>query len=262
MLRGRNASAVFYEKEIDVENALRYIKAKDSSIERYSLFALIMAAAVRTLALRPALNRFVHGRALYQRNHIAFSFIVKQQMSEEAPEVNAKVFFKPGDGLAEVTRKVNEAIAYAREHGEGKGELIVRYVHAIPGGKAVLMALYRFLDRINLAPPSLIDTDPLFASCYFANLGSIGLDAPFHHLYEWGNVSIFIVLGKLEQKEGRLGPAGLKHHSMCMKLTIDERISEGLYFARAASLFARFIAHPDLLEMPLEDVQARLIGSV
>lgn len=263
MMRERNESAVYYEKEIDVENALRHVRAKNSKTEedkdRYSLFSLFLAAAVRTFALRPELNRYIHRRALYQRNHIALSFIVKQKLTEEAPEGNAKVFFDPGDNLEEVTRKVNEAIAYVREHGDGgSGEKLVKAAHSVPGGKALLIALYRLLDRFNLAPWALLRTDPLYSTAYLANLGSIGLDTPYHHLYEWGNASFFIVLGKLTQKDGHHGTFGSKRHFINLKATLDERISDGLYFARSASIFTRLLARPELLEMTLDQAESVL----
>lgn len=265
MMRGRNESAVYYEKEIDVENALRHVRIKNSKTgedqDRYSLFSLFLAAAVRTVAIRPELNRFIHRRALYQRNHIALSFIVKQKLTEEAPEGNAKVFFDPGDNLEEVTRKVNQAIAYIREHGEGgSGERLVKAAHSIPGGKALVMGLYRLFDHFNLAPWALLKTDPLYSTAYMANLGSIGLDTPYHHLYEWGNASFFIVLGKLSQKDGHHGAFGSKRHFINLKVTLDERISDGLYFARSASVFARLLARPELLEMTLDQAEAILAG--
>lgn len=264
MMRGRNESAVYYEKDIDMENALRYVRQKNSMLpgsgskpeERYSLFALVLAAAVRTIALRPELNRFIHRRGLYQRNHIAISFIVKQKLTEDAPEANAKVFFDPSDSLDTVTEKVNAAIRHAREFGEGgDGEKIAKLAHLLPGGKSLIMAAYRFLDRFNIAPWALIKTDPLFATAYFANLGSIGLDTPYHHVYEWGNASIFVVLGKLFQKETRQGSSYAHHHYINFKVTLDERISDGLYFARSAALFARFFAHPELLDLALDEAR-------
>jgi len=269
MMRGRNESAVYYEKDIDMENALRYIRQKNSELAsssqlskaeyRYSLFGLVLAAAVRTVSLRPELNRFIHKRGLYQRNHIAISFIVKQKMTEEAPEANAKVFFEPADTLDSVTEKINAAIRHAREYGEGgDGEKIAKLAHSIPGGKALIMTLYRFLDRFNIAPWALIKTDPLYSTAYFANLGSIGLDTPYHHLYEWGNASIFVVLGKLFQKETRQGSSSAHHHYINFKVTLDERISDGLYFARSAALFARFFSHPELLELPIDEVRELL----
>ena len=271
MMRGRNESAVYYDKEIDMENALKYVRTKNSALkaqsespdqDRYSLFSITLAALVRTVAMRPALNRFIHGRALYQRNDIVISFIVKQKMAEDAPEGSAKVFFHPEDNLDIVTQKVNKAIAYIRELGEGgDGERIAKLAHAIPGGKALVIGVYRLLDRVNLAPWALIKTDPLYATAYFANLGSIGLDTPFHHLYEWGNASLFVVMGKLTQKDGHRGTFGAKHHFINFKVTLDERIADGFYFARSTSVFYRLLARPELLEMPLDQAKALLESS-
>jgi hypothetical protein len=278
MMRGRNESAIYYEKDIDIEAALQHVRGKNAELavqtnnkngsvlegkERYSLFSLVLAVAVRTIALRPELNRFIHGKALYQRNRIAISFIVKQKMTEEAPEGSAKVFFDPEDNLDIVCKKVNDAVSYVRSQGEGgDGERIAKLAHSIPGGKALIIGLYRILDRLNLAPSALLATDPLYATAYFANLGSIGLDTPYHHLYEWGNASLFIVMGKIQQKEGHA--RGLTHgspsrrHYINFKATLDERISDGLYFARSASIFARLMARPELLEMPLEEARKAL----
>jgi hypothetical protein len=279
MMPGRNQSAVYYERNIDLENALRRVRARNLEAEaapagnpgseaaasqageRYSLFGLVLAAVVRTLALKPQLNRFIHGHALYQRDRIALSFIVKQRLTEDAPEGSAKIFFKPGDDLEIVSRKVNEAIAYVRLRGEGvSGERIAKAAHAVPGGKALLIGAYRLLDRLNLAPWSLLESDPLYASAYFANLGSLGLDTPYHHLYEWGNASLFIVMGKLQQEEGRQGRSGPGRHFVNFKVTLDERIADGLYFARAASIFSRLLAKPELLEMGLEEARTILLG--
>lgn len=259
MMRGRNESAIYYEKTLDIEHALRLVRAKNAAqkeapeSERYSLFALLLAAIVRTIGLRPDLNRFIHRHALYNRKYIALSFIVKQKLSEDAPEGSAKIYFNPEDSLSQITAKVNSAIANVHISGSGsEGEKIARFAHRFPGGKAAIIGLYRLLDRFNLAPRALIESDPLYASAYVANLGSLGLDAPYHHLYEWGNASFFVVLGKLGVKDGR--------HAMDLKITLDERIADGLYFARSASVFMRLIARPELMEMPLAEVKAILSG--
>jgi len=262
MMRGRNESAVYYEKEINIENALAWLKscrAPDTSpSERLSIFGLILTAALRTLSLYPQLNRFVHRRAVYQRKHLTFSFIVKQQFSHDAPEVNAKVFFDPSDSIDTVQKKISQAIADARVHGEGEGERFARFFHHIPGGKALIMGVYRLLDTLNIAPWSLIRMDPLYSSIYFANLGSIGLDAPFHHLYEWGTTSIFIVIGKMHTKELWHGDKRIRQRYLSFKITLDERIADGLLFAEAASAFYRMISTPELLNLPLDALKSAL----
>lgn len=254
LMRRRNGSAVYYEKKLDVERALKYIRARTAegaTPDKYSLFGILVAAAARTLAEKPGLNRFVSGGGLYQRNHIAISFIVKKKLEEQAPESYAKVFFEPGDTLDTALSRIQAAIAEARDATEAPSARTVAFLHSIPGGKYIFTWLFRVMDRLNLAPSGLIRNDPLYASIFFANLGSLGLEAPFHHLYEWGTASMFATIGRLEQEEAR-GPEGsrVRHHSLSLKLTLDERISQGMYLAGAASLFARLIENPELMETP------------
>lgn len=264
MMRGRNESAVYYEKEINIENALAYLKTINTSQtskkdqDRFTLFGLIMTVALRTISLYPQLNRFIHRRALYQRKHICFSYIVKQEFTIDAPEVNAKIYLEPEDSFSSINAKMNDAILEARIHGEGEGERFAGIFHKIPGGKAVLMTVYRLLDSINLAPWSLLRMDPLYTSIYFANLGSLGLDAPFHHLYEWGTTSIFVAIGKAFSKELWHGGTRNRQRYIDIKITLDERIADGFIFSQAASTFYRLISRPELLDLSLEDLRKAL----
>ena len=93
-------------------------------------------------------------------------------------------------------------------------------------GKALLIGIYRLLDRFNLAPWSLIKMDPFYSSIYIANLGSLGLNAPYHHLYEWGNTSIFLVIGKMFSKELWHGGTRVRQRYIELRVTIDERIAD------------------------------------
>jgi len=258
MMRGRNESAVYYEKEINIENALAYLKKLKMAQEtkedqdRFTLFGIIMTAALKTMALYPRLNRFIHRRAMYQRRHLVFSFIVKQHFDQDAPEVNARLFFNPDDSFEAVSTQIRSAILGARTRGEGDGEQFADIFHKIPGGKALLVGIYRLLDRFNLAPWSLIKMDPFYSSIYIANLGSLGLNAPYHHLYEWGNTSIFLVIGKMFSKELWHGGTRVRQRYIDLRVTLDERIADGYIFAEAASAFSRMLSNPELLELPLD----------
>lgn len=259
LMRGRNESAIYFSKDLDVENAVRYVHRKNAELEeqRYSLFGLILAAAVRTVAEKPELNRFVHRRGIYERNSLSFSFIVKKELTESADEANAKIFFEPSDTAERVMERFNAEVERARGEEPGASESEIRAVSGIPGGKALASSLFRLLDCFNIAPPSMIRSDPLFTSIYFANLGSIGLDAPFHHLYEWGTASIFIVLGRMFQREvPKPNGAASPRHFITMCATVDERVSDAIYFAHSASLFQRYLLHPELLELPPADSPA------
>jgi hypothetical protein len=253
LMRRRNESAVYFANDIDVENAIKYIKRRNAELgeNKFSLFGLVLAAAARTLALKPRLNRFVHRRGIYDRNEIAFSFIVKKRLTEEAAESNAKIIFEPEDTIDVVMDRFNAAVESARGNEPAPDDKEIHFLKRIPGGMALFTFLFRLLDRLNLAPKRLIDNDPFYASGFFANLGSIGLETPYHHLYEWGTVSFFMVLGRMTQRDvPRQGGGVSRRHFINFKITLDERIADGIYFAHASSLFSRFIAHPELLEEP------------
>jgi hypothetical protein len=100
--------------------------------------------------------------------------------------------------------------------------------------------------------------DPLYTSIYFANLGSLGLDAPFHHLYEWGTTSIFVAIGKAFSKELWHGGTRTRQRYIDIKITLDERIADGFIFSQAASTFYRLISRPELLDLSLEDLRKAL----
>jgi len=255
LMRGRNESAIYFRKDLDIENAVRLVHAKNASLpssseeSRYSLFGLILAAALRTVEDKPELNRFVHRRGLYMHNDISFSFIVKKALTESAEESNAKIYFKPGDSVDRVMERFNTEVKRARSAKPARSDSEIAAVRGIPGAKALVTSWFRLLDSMNIAPAGMLRSDPLYTSIYFANLGSIGLDAPFHHLYEWGTASVFIVLGRMFQKDvPKSGSEGGTRHFMTMCATVDERISDAIYFAHAASVFQHYLIHPEQLE--------------
>ncbi len=254
IMRRRNDAAVWFSSEIDVEDALLYVRSVNAQDPkaRYSLFGLLLAAAVRVFALKPKLNRFVSHRAVYQRNELCFSFIVKETLTEAAPERSAKVRFQPDDQAATVLAKTNAAIDALRDGRSTPDEREMRFLGKLPGARTLFTSLWKVLDAVNLAPASLIQSDPLYTSAYFANLGSLGLETPYHHLYEWGTASMFVSMGRVyrkpcEKSEGR------RH--ITLKITLDERIADGIYFAHAASLLAKFMRNPEELDRPLSELE-------
>jgi len=255
LMRGRNESAVYYSKDIDVDAAVRYVHRRNSGSgeRRFTLFGLILTAAAQTFVLKPRLNRFVHGRSLYERRSLKFAFIVKKRLTEDAGESSAQVSFPPdvtADSAADI---IGQAIALARGQDMTPDEKEASIIHRIPFGKFIVSRVFRLLDRFNIAPSFMLESDPLYSSAFFANLGSIGLDTPFHHLYEWGTASLFVVVGRLFQKESRGSDNMLrKKNYVNVKMTLDERIADGLYFARAAALFQRLVQHPERMERPPE----------
>jgi len=108
-----------------------------------------------------------------------------------------------------------------------------------------LVRLFVKLDHFGLLPGAFIRKDPLFASLFIANLGSIDLDAGYHHLYEYGNIPMLIMAGR-SKDEVVVGPEGKPETRpmMTLRYSFDERIEDGLYGARALEIMKKLIEDP------------------
>jgi 2-oxoacid dehydrogenases acyltransferase (catalytic domain) len=255
VMRGRNESAIYFSQTIPVESARGYLKQINrhrENGERFSLFHILLAAAVRTITLRPQLNRFVSGQRIYQRNRIQVSFMVKKEMTDEGLETNAKITFSPGDTLEDIRRKTTIEVVDARDPegnvSDAEVDFFARMPRFLVNG---VVKIFRFLDYFGIAPKGMLAIDPLYTSLYVANIGSLGLDAAYHHLYEWGNASVFMVIGRM--RRGLMLDEDNQPSTRLvidLKFTLDDRISEGIYAAKSLRLFKEFVENPSLLEEP------------
>jgi hypothetical protein len=251
----RDESVIYASQKIDVGPLLDFLEKKNRGrdrAERISFFHCFLAAAARGVGLRPELNRFVAGKRIYQQKEISITFIVKKAMTEEAPESEARVVFTGRETLEEVRDKVNAHVNRARSNEKGKDDNFVDFIGGLPRPCLNFVArLIRWLDYHNILPRSLMEAIPLYTSVYLANLGSIGLDAVYHHLYEYGTASTFAVIGKIH-KEPWVDEHDRITVRQCVNVTftMDERVSEGFYYARSIALFQNLLERPALLEQP------------
>ena len=58
------------------------------------------------------------------------------------------------------------------------------------------MNVIRFLDKHGILPKFLIRVSPFHTSAFVTNVGSLGIDAIFHHLYNFGTTSMFFAMAE------------------------------------------------------------------
>lgn len=261
----RAESVVYYPQRIEVGGLLAWLDERNADrpeADRVSLFVVFLTAISRTLALRPEMNRFVSGRRTYQHKEISISFIVKKAMTEEAPETEVRLVFTGAETIDEVRDLVTGALTRERGTERGPDDKLVDFFASWPRPVLTLVArTVKSLDYHNLMPRALMDAIPLYTSVYLVNLGSVGADAPFHHLYEHGSASVFVAMGRVGEQPV-VDEDGQVVARDCINLayTLDERASDGFYFARTAELFRRLVADPRLLEEPGITVDEILAG--
>jgi hypothetical protein len=265
LMRTRTEAAVYFPQRIEVEQLLAWLEEVNAGrpdAEHVTLFHVLLTAVSRTLRLRPEMNRFVVGRRTYQHKDISISFIVKKGMSDDAPETEVRLVFTGEETVDQVRDVVNAALSRERGAERGRDDKLVDFFASWPRPVLNLVAwLVARLDYHNVLPGPLMDGIPLYTSVYLVNVGSIGIDPPFHHLYEHGSSSLFVAFGRIT-KEAVVDEQGQVVARDCLNAvyTLDERASDGFYFARTAEVFRRLVASPSLLAQPALTVDEILAG--
>jgi pyruvate/2-oxoglutarate dehydrogenase complex dihydrolipoamide acyltransferase (E2) component len=90
---------------------------------------------------------------------------------------------------------------------------------------------------------------------FITDLGSLGIQSIYHHLYEFGTTSIFVAFGakgteKMIDKDNNIE----QKRFVNIKIVTDERTVDGQYYASAFKIFKRLLQHPERLENPPEQV--------
>lgn len=250
LMERRSEATVYFEQELDVTETMRFVEAWNAArpAERITLFHVFMWAFAATLHERPRLNRFVSGGRIYQRKGVFLSFAAKKKkLDDEAALVTIKREVAQGASLAEVAQTLHADIRSGRSDApraeDRELELSTRFPTFLV--KLVLKGM-QLLDRWNLLPASVIAHDPLYTSVFVANLGSLGLEAAFHHLYEWGNCPFFAALGKTREVRTDEG----RRQVVTIRYAFDERIDDGLSCARSLELLKRRVESPAAFEAP------------
>jgi hypothetical protein len=87
---------------------------------------------------------------------------------------------------------------------------------------------FRALDYYNLLPASFIDNDPLYTSIFMSFMGSVNMDAGYHHLFEHGTCPLFLMIGKNEDRVFVEDGKPVVKPCVHVRFTYDERIDDGM----------------------------------
>ena len=249
----------FLSECIDLTNVDAYLEAKNAEDPeyRYNLFQVLVTAMLKVLTLRPKMNRFIANKNVYQRYETTAAFVVKKLFADEGAEALAFVHAEPGDTIDSVHQKIYEQVSSCRSDRPDPSTGVMDIFNKMPRFLSkFIISVICWLDRHGWVPQGLIESDPYYSSVLLTNLGSIKLHAGYHHLTNWGTMSVFVVVGEKKKRpfyddDGRVE----MRDSIDLGLTIDERIADGYYYAKTIRLLRKLLEQPELLERPLsEDV--------
>ena len=220
---------------------------------KYTFFHVILTALVKTVTLRPKLNRFYANENYYQRNKVTAGFIIKKEFADGSEEAVALLEAKPDATIETIHDEIYQQVSACREKKKvNTTDNSMNILNKMPRflSKA-LIHFIRFLDRHGWCPDFLVGKDPNYSSVFLSNLGSIRLKSGYHHLTNWGTNSIFVVVGErhLQPFFDDEGKAEMRP-VIEIGLTLDERIADGYYYAKTVRLLKHLLTHPELLDTP------------
>ena len=258
IMKKKNDANNFLSDSIEITEIEKYLRNKRiNGYPGIGILHLFIAAYIRVVSQYPAINRFVAGQRIYARNEIEYLMTIKKEMKVDAEETTVKVSFSPMDTVVDVYRKLNAEVEKVRSAGEETNtDDAAKMLMKIPRLllKFVIFIL-EILDYFGKVPKSLIEASPFHGSMIITDLGSIGSPALYHHLYNFGNIPVFIAIGT-KQKSLELNPDGsvAERKYIEYRCVMDERICDGFYFSQVVKMFRNLLRNPAMLEAPPESV--------
>ena len=254
LMKERNDSQVEFNQDIAITKMEEYISNKAKEDIKISIMDIVFATVVRLIAERPKLNRFALNGRLYARNKITLAITIKKSLTDEGDETTVKVDFDGTENLFEVREKLQTAIAANKdEDAENGTDKVAGTLAKIPTGilKAAVGFL-KFLDKHGYLPKAIIEISPFHTSAVVTNVGSIGIDSIYHHIYNFGTTSMFLAIGKKKKSYVLEDEELVQEKRINIAFVGDERICDGHYYAASFRSVARYLTHPELLETGAE----------
>lgn len=223
---------------------------------KYTFFHVILTALVKTVTLRPKLNRFYANENYYQRNKVTAGFVIKKEFSDGSEEAMALLEARPDATIDTIHEEIRQRVQATRsEQKMNTTDNSMDILNKLPRflSKAAIRFI-RWLDRHGWCPDFLIGDDPNYSSVFLSNLGSIKLRSGYHHLTNWGTTSLFVVVGEMKERIFRNENGEDEYrNSVDLGLTIDERLADGYYYSKSVRLLKYILEHPECLERPFSE---------
>lgn len=258
IMKTRVDALVYFDDRIEIDRTEAYIRAQKANLKNnISFLHIVIAAMVRTMSQKPGLNRFIAGQRIYARNEILISLCVKKELKESSPEAVIKMKFNPTDTILEIVQKVNAAIGENKKADTSNdADKTAKLFMLCPRFLINFMiGIVKFCDYYGIMPKIINRISPFHTSIFITDLGSLGIQPVYHHLYNFGTTSIFISFGKKEKEKVIDQEDNIVNKRFIdLKVVIDERIADGHYYANAFKLFKKLIQNPERLEVQPESV--------
>lgn len=249
----RNTSSNYLQDKIECSALDEYIRRKrKEGLQGFGMLHVVLAAYARCVAAYPGVNRFISGQHVFSRSEIEVSLTIKPEMRADSPDTVLKIQLRPTDTAEDVYREIQrkvEAVKNAPADDTNFDKLAGAF-NLIPGPLLKFVVwLLKFLDYFGCLPRALTRLSPFHGSLYITSMASLGIPPIYHHLYDFGNVPVFVSLGKKYRvNELTAGGTVVAKKYIDYTFVTDERICDGFYYASVFRYLRGLLQEPDCLD--------------
>ncbi len=251
-------SDVYINQKIDVTELVKYVESKNKRDKenRLTYFHAFSTAIAKLIYNRPLLNRYIINGEFYDRDEVSLSFVAKVNFEDNSEEFLSVVKTKFNDNIYTIRDNISKQVKQIRENKKDTTDDIVDKVGRLPKIFRKFIAwIVKKLDKYDLLPFSMIKNNIYYSSVLVSNLGSINCGSIYHNLTDFGTNSILITIGTIHKEQiiDENGKAEIR--DVCdFGVNCDERIADGVYFAKSIKIFEYIISKPKLLEENLNEI--------
>ena len=191
----RNGAHTMFADTLDVTELDRYIHTKRrADLPHLSMIQVFLTAYCRAIAEYPMLNRFISGQKIYTRDgEIIFNMTIKKKMTLDGEETVVKLHLTPEETLYTISEKLEALFEEGRKGEDLEFDSTAGIIRIIPGVlKKFVFWLLKLLDYFGMVPAALLEVSPFHGSIFFTSMASLGIPPVYHHLYDFGNLPIFL----------------------------------------------------------------------
>lgn len=250
----RSENEVHILKEIDVTELKKYYDSRKKNNDKLTYFHLFSTAVSKVIFNKPLLNRFVINGNCYDRNEVTLSFVAKTEFTDDAKELLTVLKVNKDDTVNTISDKILENVNKIRGNQGSNTDDFIDKLEVFPKFMMnILIWFVRFLDNHDMLPKSLTNGSIYHSTVLLSNLGSIHCDGIYHNLTNFGTNSVVVTIGEIKEVVKVVDGEFSKRYVCSFGITLDERIADGVYFAKCVNLLEYILNNPLLLEDRVDD---------
>ena len=254
----RTGASNIFSTSVDISKCEELIKhMRAEGMKGLGMIHIFMAAYTRVISQLPGLNRYIRGQRLYARKNMEICMTIKKELSLNAPETVIKIDATPCDTLATIYEKLVEEVSKNKQDGDQNSmDGVARVLMSFPSIFLKMTVWFlKMLDYFGLLPRALTKLSPFHGSMFITSMGSLGIPVIYHHLYDFGNIPVFMAFGRKMPRlsltrDGKI----VEKKYIDFSVVTDERICDGHYFATALKYLREVLKNPEILDNPPEKV--------